>query len=151
VALGNGNFALMANYTYAEDGNFTLSVQISDVGGASASGSQGVTVADARLFNLSVSNPHATEGHSTGTFTVASFADTNIPAPTSDFTAVVNWGDGHTSTITGAGIVLGGGSGTFAVLASHTYASTGTFTLSVQVLDEGGASVTGNLTISVAP
>jgi hypothetical protein len=133
-----------------EGGNYTLSVQVSDVGGASISGSRGVSVADARLSNLGVANPDATAGHSTGTFTVATFHDLNLTAPSTDFTAVVQWGDGGTTTVTSADLVALG-NGTFAVLASYTYANAGTYTLSVVVDDDGGASISGNLKISVAP
>jgi hypothetical protein len=49
-------------------------------------------VADAPLGTLSVQNPHATQGVSTETFTVATFHDNNLLAPTSDFTAVIHWG-----------------------------------------------------------
>jgi hypothetical protein len=149
VALGNGNFAINAGHTYAEEGSFTLSVQVRDDGGASASTNRGLSVADARLFNLGVHSPHGTEGQGAGTFTVATFADLNAAAPASDFTAVVKWGDGGTSTITGSGIVSLGG-GNFAVRASHTYAESGSYALSLKVLDDGGASIAASRTLSVA-
>jgi hypothetical protein len=149
VALGGGNFALLANHTYAEEGNHTLSVQVKDTDGASISGSRGLSVADARLSSLGVVSLRATEGRGTGTVTVATFTDANAAAPSSDFTAVVRWGDGGTTTVSGSGIVSLVG-GKFAVLAGHTYAEEGSVTLSVQVLDVGGASVSGGRTISVA-
>jgi hypothetical protein len=98
---------------------------------------------------MSVQNPHATAGQSTGTFTVATFHDNNLVAPTRDFTAVIHWGDGTTSTLTAADFVTEG-NGNFAVLASHTYGETGALTLSVLIDDVGGASVAGTLKISVA-
>jgi hypothetical protein len=149
VALSNGNFALMANHTYAEEGSFTLSVQVRDDGGSSASAARGLRVADTALASLALVNPHATEGKGTGTFTVATFVDKNAAAPATDFTAVVHWGDGTTSTVSGGGIVSEGG-GKFAVRASHTYAESGSYALSLKLLDDGGASVSGSLTISVA-
>jgi hypothetical protein len=149
VALGNGNFAVLGSHTYAEEGAYTLSVQVSDVGGASIGGSRGIGVADAPLANLTLFNPGATEGLGTGTLTVATFSDRNAAAPVSDFTAMVRWGDGSSSTVTGGGIVaLGGGS--FAVLASHTYAEEGACILSVQVSDVGGASISNSRGIRVA-
>jgi PKD repeat protein len=151
VALSNGNFGVYAGHTYAEEGTYTLSVQVLDDGGASASATRGLSVADAGLASLGISNLHATEGKGTGTFTVATFADRNAAALASDFTATITWGDGTTSTLSGAsgGIVAVGG-GKFALLASHTYAQEGTYTLSLQVLDDGGASVSASRTISVA-
>jgi hypothetical protein len=149
VRTGTGTFAVLAAHTYAEEGSYTLAAQILDDGGASISGSRAVTVADARLNNLTLPNPNATAGHGTGTFTVATFHDLNVFAPATDFTAVVQWGDGGTSTLTSVNIVSEG-NGTFAVLASYTYAEAGTYTLSVTVDDVGGASVSASLKITVA-
>jgi hypothetical protein len=149
VALGGGNFALVAGHTYAEQGRFTLSVQVRDDGGARVSGSAKVSVADAPLSQLSISNPGATEDQGTGTFTVATFSDANTGAPASDFTATVFWGDGSTSTVTGSGVVALGG-GNFAVRASHTYTQEGGFTFDVEVLDAGHPEVSGRLRTTVA-
>jgi hypothetical protein len=149
VAVGNGWFYLLASHTYAEEGSYTLSVQVLDDGGSSASASRVVGVADAVLNNLGVHNPHATAGKDTGTFTVATFHDNNLLAPTSDFTAVVNWGDNTTTTLSASDFVPEG-NGNFAVLASHLYSTSGSFTLSVTVDDVGGSGVSGALTITVA-
>jgi hypothetical protein len=80
---------------------------------------------------------------------VANFHDSNSAAPLSDFTAVIAWGDGGTSTVSGSGIVAQGG-GNVAVKASHTYTTAGTFTLSVHLADVGGSSVSGSSTVTVA-
>jgi hypothetical protein len=149
VSLGGGKFALLSSHTYAESGSYGLSVQVLDDGGASVAGSLTISVADARLGSLSVKNPNATAGHDTGTFTVATFHDNNLAAPTSDFTAVIHWGDGSSSTLTASDFVSQG-NGNFAVLADHLFASAGTFTLSVTVDDDGGASVSGSLKITVS-
>jgi hypothetical protein len=149
VALGGGNFAVRAAHTYALSGSYLLGVQLLDDGGASISGSQTIDVADAALANLQVQSPHATAGHDTGTFTVATFHDQNLGAPTSDFTAVIHWGDGSTTTLTSSALVSEG-KGNFAVLASHLYGAAGTLTLSVRVDDFGGSSVAASLKITVA-
>jgi hypothetical protein len=150
VSLGGGNFAVLGSHTYAEEGAVTISVQVLDVGGASATNSRGTTVADASLTGLKMQNPHATAGQNTGTFTVATFSDLNPGAPVSDFTATVSWGDGSSSTLSGAGGgIVEETAGTFALLSSHTYGAAGTYTLSVQVLDVGNASIAGNLKVVV--
>jgi hypothetical protein len=161
VATGTaGTFAVLASHTYADEsgGPLNVSVQVLDDGGASVSGTLQLTVADAPVTVTAVNTPPAspTEGISTGTFTVATFSDANTGAPVSDFTAVVAWGDGTTSTVTGAGGGITGSAGSYAVVASHTYAgesSTATV-LSVQVLDVGGASASGHsssFTVADAP
>jgi hypothetical protein len=149
VALGGGAFAVQGSHTYAEEGAKTLSVQVHDKGGSSLSGGVGAAVADAPLGSLSIHSPSATAGVSTGTFTVAAFTDGSTAAPVSDFTAVIAWGDGSASAVSGSGIVSEGG-GNFAVRAAHTYAAAGTFTLSVHVTDVGGSSVSGSGTVTVA-
>jgi ELWxxDGT repeat protein len=148
VSLGNGNFAVNAGHTYAEEGSFTLAVQVRDDGGSGASAARGLSAVDAALSGLGVVNPHATEGKGTGTFTVATFIDHNAAAAATDFTAVVRWGDGTTTTVTGGIVALGGGK--FAVRASHTYAEEGSYALSVRVRDDGAAAISGTLTIAVA-
>jgi uncharacterized repeat protein (TIGR01451 family) len=149
VSLGKGNFAVLASYTYAEEGNYTLSVQVSDAGGASISNSRTISVADAALSSLSLKNPNAKGGQDTGTYTLATFHDANLAAPAADFTAAVYWGDGTSTTVSASGVVALGG-GNFAVLADHTWAAQGTYTLAVAVADVGGASVAGTLKITVA-
>jgi ELWxxDGT repeat protein len=134
----------------ADEGTATVSVT-EDSG---TSNGLAFTISDAPLTLTAVNAPAgATEGTSTGTFTVATFTDGNTGAPLTDFTAVVHWGDGTTSTITIAN-GLSGSAGSFAVQASHTFASAGTLTLSVQVLDEGGSSVSNNsspFTVAASP
>ena len=94
VALGNGDFALLAGRAYAEEGaTATLSVQVQDMGGSSVSGSFTVSVADAALSGLSIANPQATEGQGLGGFTVATFHDGALGTDAADFTATVSGGD----------------------------------------------------------
>jgi hypothetical protein len=152
VALGSGIFGIQAGHTFAEEGGVTVTVQVLDVAGSSISGSFNATVADAPLSNLTVNvPPSATENINTGSFTVATFTDANTNAPLTDFTAVINWGDGSTDTVSGSGIVSVGG-GTFGVLDSHTYSDTGSFSIAAKVLDVGGSSISGtSSTFTVAP
>jgi uncharacterized repeat protein (TIGR01451 family) len=84
------------------------------VGVASAS----ATVTDPAVVVTPV-NLTGTEGQSTGTVTVATFTDPGGPESTSDYGALINWGDGTTT----AGTIVGpNGSGVFSVQGSHTYA-----------------------------
>src|SRR5262249_3101867 len=121
-----------------------------DSGGASVSGgSNFFTVADAPLTLTAVNAPSVTEGQSTGTFAVATFTDGNKGAPVTDFTAGIHWGAGTTSIVTSTNGLTGSG-GNFVVQASHVYQEETTGTLSVQVLDAGGASTSGQATVTVA-
>ncbi len=152
VYLGTaGDFAVMASHTYTDEttGPIAVSVQITDHGAPTLSGSVTLTVADAPLSNLTITGAGPTEGSGTGTFTLATFQDANLGATAADFTANISWGDGTSSRAT---VVSAGSAGTFALLASHTYAdeSAGPVTLTVQVLDDGGSSISGTLTLTVA-
>jgi hypothetical protein len=67
-----------------------------------------------------------------------------------DFTAVVQWGDGMTTTLSSSAFQSQSpNSGNFAVQTHHLYATAGTYTLSVQVADVGGASINAKIRIAV--
>src|SRR5262249_14976962 len=76
--------------------------------------------------------------------TVASFTDANPSPPLSDFTATITWGDGSTSIGT-----ITKGSGGFNVSGSHTYANSGSYTLSVLISDIGGSKAAPSCPINV--
>jgi hypothetical protein len=69
---------------------------------------------------------------------VGTFFDADPKGNAKDFTAIINWGDGHQSpgSITAA---VGGG---FNVSGTNTYAQTGTFHINVEVADFGGSGLT---------
>jgi PKD repeat protein len=79
---------------------------------------------------------------------VGSFSDASTGARASDFTALVDWGDGTPAT---AGQVAAGGPGLFQVFGTHTYATAGTRTVLVTVADSGGASslIAAGVTLTV--
>src|SRR5205823_3523546 len=72
---------------------------------------------------------------------VATFTDT-APEPLSSYSATIDWGDGLSSP----GSVSGG----FTVSGSHTYANGGTFTITVTIRDEGGATATPHAVADVS-
>ncbi len=140
--------ALVPASLLTEEGSATVSVT-EDHG---TSGGLPFTVTDALLTLTSVNAPaRATEAAGTGLYPVATFSDGNTGAPVTDFTAIIAWGDGTTSTITSTNGLIGSG-GSFVVLAGHTYAEeiTTATVLSVQILDIGGASLSANRGIRVA-
>ena len=62
---------------------------------------------------------------------VASFIDGTPTAKSTDFSATINWGDGSKS----AGTVSGANGGPFTVSGSHTYATAGSFNVTVTLTD----------------
>jgi hypothetical protein len=68
----------------------------------------------------------------------ATFSDGDPGANANDFTATINWGDGHLTP----GTVRANAQGGFDVLGTNAYLSPGVYTISVDVMDFGGESVT---------
>jgi hypothetical protein len=134
---GTGQYAVSGLHTYADEGSYALSVQLTDVDDTSAQAAATATVADAALSASgrgSASTPVAT----TSTFAgqVARLSDQNAAGSASDFTATIDWGDGQSS----AGTVSQTGGGEYAVSGSHSYAADGPYTIAVHAADDGGSS-----------
>src|SRR5262249_26444022 len=70
--------------------------------------------------------------------TVATFTCANPFATAADFSAEFAWGDGALSS--GTDVSISGGSGSFTVVASHTYYVQGAFTTSITVTDAANHS-----------
>ncbi|HET9060632.1 MAG TPA: PKD domain-containing protein [Acidimicrobiales bacterium] len=136
--LGGGLFSVKASHTFAEEGSYTATVTIADddVAYNSATVDSSAEVSDAPLVAGAAVPVVGVEGKSVTT-TVGTFRDANAGATVTDFTAMVNWGDG---TPASPGVVAQSPDGTFSVTGTHTYAEEGIYTPSVQVVDDGGAS-----------
>ncbi len=139
------------SHQYSGDGPYTVTVSVGD-GPGNGSDTLQVTGAPA-VVTPSVSTLSANEGslvNVPATFTDLGF---NFGGTIKAFTALVNWGDGTSS----AGVVtVTPGNATTpttgTVSASHTFTTfsastpTGTFPISIQLMDEGG--VTGIATVN---
>jgi len=141
AADGLGGFRVSGAHTYAEEGNYTVALKVSDAGGATARATGTATVDDAPL-SVSSLPARAVEG-SAYSGVIATFADADPGAVAADFTASVDWGDGTTGT----GVVaFDGSSGRFTVTGSHTYAEEGSYPVALTVTDSGGASASATAT-----
>ena len=146
-------FEVTGSHTYADEGQFPITVNVSDAGGASTVIFSTALIADAPLafppqqpirtteaatYPLPVLAPPLFSGP------VAYFTDGNPGATSSDFTASIDWGDGTAAT---TGTVVPGPSGTFQVNGSHTYADSGVnggvgvFTIQTFITDVGGSKL----------
>ncbi len=132
-----GPFTVSGSHTYIEEGSYPVKVTITDNVNSSntTTATSTATVADAPL-TASCATPTVSTASFSGT--VATFTDANPFAPVSDFTATIDWGDGSTSP----GVVTGPTGGPFTVSGSHTYATLGSHTITVLVVDEGGSTAT---------
>jgi len=132
---GGGSTTLTPSHVYSNPGTYTATLTATDSAGHSGSSSTTVTVNDVAP-TVTFADPPAVAG-SPVSFT-ASATDVSPAVQTAGFTYAWNFGDGGT------------GSG---ATTSHTYASAGTYTVSVTATDEyGGVSkaATSALTISAA-
>ena len=154
---GTGVYSVIGTHTYAEEGNYLVTVDVADDGGSTLTGigKTAVTVADQQITNLVANVPlNGQEGLPLGAVTgIATFTD---PAgvgleTTADFTATINWGDASTSP----GTIVSLGGGNYRVDApSHTYIEEGTYNVTVTVKHDQLPPVTTaaqTITIADAP
>jgi hypothetical protein len=146
VTLNAGVYTVMGSHTYATGGAFTISTFVDDdFPNASFGFAQTQAVigfGGTEVFNSSTE----TFADPAGT-TVAIFGD-NSGLPASDYTAMIDWGDGTTTV----GSVSGSG-GTFTVTSAtaHTYADEGNFTAVVTVTrTTDNATIAPSGTVAVA-
>ena len=131
----SGSFAVDGGHTYTQQGGFQVGVTINDTeDGAQLPLSGQLVAADGNVFSGQGATFVTTSGLAF-TGAVAAFSDADLVAVASELTAVINWGDGSSSS----GTVTGGG-GTFTVLGAHTYAAPGQDTVTVTLSDVPGTA-----------
>jgi len=134
VAKGNGVFAVLGTHTYAHAGSYRTGVQIAKTGGGNVTAHASASISEAPIYmtrmflRTAVGKPFSD--------VVATFVDTNALAAAGDFTAVIDWGDGQSSS----GIVLANPKGGFLIRSAHTYILSGRFTATVTLTEAGGAT-----------
>ncbi len=112
----------------------------------------GVSVALGTPAGVTAISFSATVGVSTTT-RVGTFQSAPTQTDPSDYTAVIQWGDGTTSPGT-IDTIVAGTPPTFEVVATHTYAAAGSYMFNVVVietLDHTRASATGTATVLPPP
>ena len=150
VAGALGSFTVSGGaHTYTDEGGdriTTTLTRISDDATATAVGAASVGESD--NFTVTGTNISGSQGTPLNNVQVATFTDTYTGHPDgSDFTALIDWGDGTGQTL---GTISGSG-GSFTVNGSHTYTDAGNDTVTVDVFDNGGtATAEGSSTATIA-
>jgi hypothetical protein len=151
VVGASGSFTVTGSHTYADEGSFTTTITVTEVGpgGATSSSSGTATVTEADVLH---GNPITFTPQALVPFTgpVATFTDSDTGNVKGDFTATIDWGDATTT----AGVVSGG-SGAFTVSGTHTYNAAGPYSVKVTLTDDAPgtatASTTSTANVSAAP
>lgn len=134
TSAASGGFAVVGSHVYAEETQeWPVTVLISDVGGAQATATGTVNVADAKL-HLSAGTSIPPSAGAANNLVLATFTDDGGAEPVGNYMATIDWGDGATSagSITWANSV-------FQITGSHQYAKAGSFSIGVSVKDDGGS------------
>ncbi len=95
TSAGMNTYTVSGTNTYAEEGSYSISVSITDIGGSKTSAGSMSTVADASL-NAAPMPVNATEG-ALFMGPVAILSDANSFSDINDLSATITWGDGHSS------------------------------------------------------
>jgi RHS repeat-associated protein len=144
VPNGQGGYLVQGSHLYTEETSISLTLTLT-IAGTGQSADSSVSVGDAALSGQGI-GISAWAGVPTGDVIVGTFSDANPYGSVADFTATVNWGDNSTQTVE---VVPAGGS-SYDVVGNHTYAQAGDYSITVVVLDDGGATVTLNGQAQVA-
>ena len=136
-----GLFSLDGAHTYAEEGSYAVVLTVNE-GGNNASGTGTEVVNDAPLTPTGSAPFGFTPGVALTNILLMTFTDADPNGVLGDYTAVINWGDGTSSS----GAVSAGVGNIFDVTGSHIYAQGGTFTVAVTANDMGGSSTTATIT-----
>ena len=158
-------YDITGTHSYSAPGTFTVTNSVAFSGGTISANVGGSTVSvtfpmagptagnPATIINDPLTagtgvtlTPAANTGLLFTNSLVGKFTDANTSEPASDFTAVIDWGDGSATSL---GTIIPTGSGGFNVEGTHAYTRFGTYVTTVNVAGVNGATVTLTGTASV--
>ena len=149
ISGSNGSFTVTtAGHTYTDEGSDTITTTVTRSADHEQVAMTGqAAVSDADSFTVTGDDISGHRGQLLSNVEVATFTDGTYPGNlASDFTALVDWGDGTTS----AGTISKTAQGSFTVDGTHTYTTSGNHTLTVTVRDDAPGTAVGTGTGSAA-
>ncbi|HVX62653.1 MAG TPA: DUF4214 domain-containing protein, partial [Pirellulales bacterium] len=135
AAANGGGFEVSGSHVYAEGGTHSISVQINNLGGASATVASKAVVAEASVTGDGATLT-ATQNAPLADAVVATFTHGVGNEKAVEFSATIDWGDGRSSAGTVTEL-----HGTYTVAGSHTYAQSGSFITKTTISDDGVPTV----------
>ncbi len=127
-----------ADHSYADDGEYAVTVTVTDEDDQSGSDEMIVTVNNVAPTVEMVSTAENLYKYKEFSL-LANFSD---PSPVDTFTVTINWGDGTVET--GVIDIIGGTVG-----GSHAYTTEGTYSVTVTVLDDDGGIGSATMAVTV--
>jgi hypothetical protein len=149
ISGSNGSFTVTtAGHTYADEGTDTITTTVTRTSDNEQVAMTGqATVGEADSLTVTGDGISGHPGLQLSSVQVATFTDSTYPGNVpGDFAALVNWGDGTTST----GTISETAQGSYTVDGSHAYATAGNYSLTVTVLDDAPGTAVGTGTGSAA-
>ncbi len=152
------------SHTFADNGNYTITVTVFDDDGGQDQKSFQVAVLNVSPTLAVVSNQTINEGSLLSLTNIGTFTDPGFDNPLNTldpnnggetvetFTFTVNWGDGTSTDAGNATVDVIGSPGVLTAGSfdgSHTYADNGTYTVTVKVFDDDGGSDAKTFQVSV--
>ena len=154
MTFANGQGTIEGSHTYADNGIYNISIELTDPTGNTAVSTTTATISNVAPALVPAVDQSVDQGAELS-LAVASFTDPGftdaIAGSTESFTATIDWGDGTISTgvistTPGAVGVLTTGS----VAGNHTYSVPGSYTVQVTVADDDGGSSSTSFAVDVA-
>jgi hypothetical protein len=117
-------------HAYAEEGTYKVVETVAENDGGSDSKSFQVVVSDLAVLAAGVPSLTASEGTTTGSLVLATFADPGGAEALSEYSATIAWGDSSSSSSAG---MIAVNNGVFSVSGSYAYAEEGTDPVTVTI------------------
>src|SRR2546428_120443 len=145
ITFASGIFTVKGAHTYAEEGNYLITVTVHHDSASDSTATSSASVSDPSVVATGGFSFSATEASLSTAQPVATFTDPGGAEAVGNYSASVNWGD--TATSTGSISVSGG---TFTVSGSHNYAEEGSFTITVTISHESALTASATSTATAA-
>jgi PKD repeat protein len=150
-AVSDDVYGVDVGHPYNRYGTYTLSITVNDKAGGSAAGSASLQVTDAPLSLAPMSGGKAVANVPwPPNLRIECVGDSNPAGVATDLTAVAQWGDGTSSTLTVQKNNVGCAGWSFSITGTHTWKKKGTYTVTVTVTSAGGAKATAKQSVPVA-